>query len=492
MAHDVFISYPSKDKTVADAVCAKLEEMKIRCWIAPRDIPAGQNFARAIIEAIDSSKIFVLIWSVNTNASEHILNEINQAFDKGIPIIPFRIQDVQPTSEMRYYFGRTHWLDALTPPLEKHLETLAKVILANLSQAPVTIPQPVPVKVEPLKEFPPVEEIDRIPSAKKSTPKIDAETEPGPAPIPGIRTKKRNAQESTGGVYQPDGKSRAKKRILITMAAAIVVIGAAFAILLKSGVIKSRTFLGFAPVPSATMPVDDPFSVTPSNIPSVANPSITPSLTTITPTPIPVWVKNFSEPVLAAIANREPDYQDDFSKATYFWSFGFCDQYDPAANSGRISDGILELNTVKCFAKASLGYVYLDNFAAQFEIDLRQLDSEYAAEVDFGNKDLLTVSGNGNWSSKNCRRGDCFDRKRGTIPNNFIVTDTITYISYSTKNALYINDIPIYYFTDSDQDPGQLSFRIISMDDKDINSISINYLKIWDLDKVENISEILK
>lgn len=492
MAHDVFISYPSKDKTVADAVCAKLEEMKIRCWVAPRDIPAGQNFARAIIEAIDSSKIFVLIWSVNTNASEHILNEINQAFDKGIPIIPFRIQDVQPTSEMRYYFGRTHWLDALTPPLEKHLETLAKVILANLSQAPVTIPQPVPVKVEPLKEFPQGEKIDRITSAKKSAPKTDAETETVPAPIPGIRTIKRNAQESIGGVYQPDGKSRAKKRILISMAAAIVIIGAAFAILLKSGVIKGSTFFGFAPLPSATVSVDDPFSVTPSNIPSVANPSITPSLTTITPTPIPVWVKDFSEPVLSAIANSEPDFQDDFSKPTYFWSFGFCDRYDPIANSGSISNGKLLLNTARCFAKASLGYIYLDNFAVQFEIDLRQVDNNNSTEFNFGNGDLLSLSGNNRWGSENCRLGTCFNRMGGIFPHSFIETDTITYISYSTKNAIYINDIPIYYFTDSDQDPGQLSIRILSMNDNEMNSVAIDYIKIWDLDKVENISAILK
>ncbi|NQT71340.1 MAG: toll/interleukin-1 receptor domain-containing protein [Chloroflexi bacterium] len=37
MAHDVFISYSTNDKTVADAVCATLESQKIRCWIAPRD-----------------------------------------------------------------------------------------------------------------------------------------------------------------------------------------------------------------------------------------------------------------------------------------------------------------------------------------------------------------------------------------------------------------------------------------------------------------------
>jgi hypothetical protein len=41
MAHDVFISYASEDKTVADAVCAMIESQGVRCWIAPRDVLPG-------------------------------------------------------------------------------------------------------------------------------------------------------------------------------------------------------------------------------------------------------------------------------------------------------------------------------------------------------------------------------------------------------------------------------------------------------------------
>jgi hypothetical protein len=47
MAHDVFISYSSKDKPVADAVCAGPEGRGIRCWVAPRDIHARIYFSAA-------------------------------------------------------------------------------------------------------------------------------------------------------------------------------------------------------------------------------------------------------------------------------------------------------------------------------------------------------------------------------------------------------------------------------------------------------------
>ncbi len=49
MALDVFISYAIADKLTADAACAALEAEGIRCWIAPRDVLPGMDYAEAII-----------------------------------------------------------------------------------------------------------------------------------------------------------------------------------------------------------------------------------------------------------------------------------------------------------------------------------------------------------------------------------------------------------------------------------------------------------
>ena len=135
MSQVVFISYASQDKNIADLVSAKLEEKNIRAWIAPRDVPVGANFADSIISAINQCKILVLIWSQHSNTSDHVLNELNQAFEKGILIIPFRVGQVQPTNAMQYYIGRTQWLDALTPPLKKHIRVLVDTIQANLENS---------------------------------------------------------------------------------------------------------------------------------------------------------------------------------------------------------------------------------------------------------------------------------------------------------------------------------------------------------------------
>jgi TIR domain len=132
MALDTFISYSSKDKTAADAACAVLERAGIRCWIAPRDIRPGQEYGQSIIEAIDQCRVMVLIFSANANDSRQTHREIERAVSKGVPIIPLRIEEVVPTKSMEYFLGAIHWLDALTPPLEKHLQQLAEAVKALL------------------------------------------------------------------------------------------------------------------------------------------------------------------------------------------------------------------------------------------------------------------------------------------------------------------------------------------------------------------------
>ena len=128
MSFDVFISYASKDKIVADAVCARLEAAGIRCWIAPRDIVPGTSYGEAIIDAIHGAKVMVLVFSSSANASGHIPKEVERAVSNGVAILPFRIEDVAPGKSLDYFIGSVHWLDAMTPPMEQHLDSLAATV----------------------------------------------------------------------------------------------------------------------------------------------------------------------------------------------------------------------------------------------------------------------------------------------------------------------------------------------------------------------------
>lgn len=136
--HDLFISYSSKDKPVADAICAHLEASGVRCWIAPRDILPGRDFPESIIQAIDGSRIMVLVFSSNSNASRHVMRELNKAINNGIVIVPFRIEDVPLSKSMEYLIGVPHWLNAMNPPLEEHIGILVTTVKKLLDQPPET------------------------------------------------------------------------------------------------------------------------------------------------------------------------------------------------------------------------------------------------------------------------------------------------------------------------------------------------------------------
>jgi hypothetical protein len=139
MAHDVFISYAAEDKPTADAVCARLEVHRIRCWIAPRDVLPSMDYGQALVEAIRHSRLMILVFSARSNDSPHVKREVERASSRGIPILPFRIEDVTLSASLEYFIAGSHWLDALTPPLERHLEHLAETV--NLLLARTAGPQ---------------------------------------------------------------------------------------------------------------------------------------------------------------------------------------------------------------------------------------------------------------------------------------------------------------------------------------------------------------
>jgi len=128
MAHDVFISYSSIDKTAADTVCSVLEQKGVSCWMAPRDITPGVDFSEAIIDGIKSSKVFVLIYSSYSNNSKQVIREVDRAVHAGLPVITLRLEDVPLSKQLEYYLSTVHWLDAKTPPLEGHIDELLRVV----------------------------------------------------------------------------------------------------------------------------------------------------------------------------------------------------------------------------------------------------------------------------------------------------------------------------------------------------------------------------
>lgn len=112
MKYDVFISYSTFDEAIARDVCRVLEENGICCWIALRDAKPGNPYACEIMSGIEESKMLLLIFSSNSNVSEPVASEIEEAFNKKKPIIVFLIENKPMAPELKFFLKRKHWLVA--------------------------------------------------------------------------------------------------------------------------------------------------------------------------------------------------------------------------------------------------------------------------------------------------------------------------------------------------------------------------------------------
>ena len=125
MTKQVFISYSSNDLHTAEKVCLLLEVKGISCWIAPRDVIPGTNYAEEIIKAIENAVGLVLICSRHTSDSVHVISEVEYAFSQRKVIFPVRMDEVELGKALKYFLGSSHWLTAWNAPIDDCVKRLA-------------------------------------------------------------------------------------------------------------------------------------------------------------------------------------------------------------------------------------------------------------------------------------------------------------------------------------------------------------------------------
>lgn len=138
----VFISYSSKDRQIAQTLCQALEARGQKCWIAGRDVRAGENFQEAIVRALREARVMVLVFTSNANNSEEIKKEVVLAGRHHVTVVPVRAEDVIPSDAFAYEFATRQWID-LFQDWEQQIEQLVIQIAQILGTAPPT-PLPLP------------------------------------------------------------------------------------------------------------------------------------------------------------------------------------------------------------------------------------------------------------------------------------------------------------------------------------------------------------
>jgi TolB-like protein len=131
----VFISYASQDLAVANAIVEALERCGIACWIAPRDVKPGEQYADAIVGAINAATVVVLLQSQNAVASSHVGREVERAASKNKPIIAFRIDAGTLSRALEYFLSESQWIDVSAIGMPAALARLTEAVRQGPRQA---------------------------------------------------------------------------------------------------------------------------------------------------------------------------------------------------------------------------------------------------------------------------------------------------------------------------------------------------------------------
>jgi hypothetical protein len=130
---EVFISYESQDAGIANSLVENLEKNGIGCWIAPRDVTPGLQYAEEIVAAINNAKVLVLVLSEHAVASPHVGREIERAASKRRGIIVLRTDAAPLTRSFEYFLSESQWIDVAALGVPAALTKLTQAVRQRLA-----------------------------------------------------------------------------------------------------------------------------------------------------------------------------------------------------------------------------------------------------------------------------------------------------------------------------------------------------------------------
>ena len=133
IGRDVFVSYASQDAALANKIVENLEQHGIKCWISPRDVTPGLQYADEIVGAINGTKVLVLVLSEYAVTSPHVGREIERAASKRRRIIGLRTDAAPLARSFEYFLSESVWIDVAALGVPAAMAKLAQVVGQNLA-----------------------------------------------------------------------------------------------------------------------------------------------------------------------------------------------------------------------------------------------------------------------------------------------------------------------------------------------------------------------
>lgn len=131
---DAYICHSPNDGPAADTVCRTLEANAIRCWIASRDLMASENWVNAVMQAIDQSRMVVLVMSARALASRQVLAELSRAANQRLPVVTLRVDDAAPAGNLLAFLSTGHMQQVKDGQMQQGADALVDLVCRVLGR----------------------------------------------------------------------------------------------------------------------------------------------------------------------------------------------------------------------------------------------------------------------------------------------------------------------------------------------------------------------
>lgn len=107
----IFISYARKDKEEVYPIVDMLESNGLDCWIDKNGIESGSEFEEIILDAIDSSEVFLHMLSENSKTSNYVKEEYKYATAQEKRIVTVLLHGAKDNPRVMFGFNTKDFID---------------------------------------------------------------------------------------------------------------------------------------------------------------------------------------------------------------------------------------------------------------------------------------------------------------------------------------------------------------------------------------------
>ena len=132
MSAEVFVSYSSQDHTQVSKIIERLRKAGVSVWMDEGGIDAATLWSEAIVEAINESKVLIMMVSKHSTDSANVVKEVMLASESSKTILPVYLEPADIPTRLKYQLTGIQHSEAysLTPDeLRNQIRETRKLLL---------------------------------------------------------------------------------------------------------------------------------------------------------------------------------------------------------------------------------------------------------------------------------------------------------------------------------------------------------------------------